>query len=74
MKVTAVVTIDFEADRFDVTDPSIEIVREVALVVAQAIRHQSAAPGVDVRDVRGVILDANGDVLAPIGTPAAVTG
>ncbi len=71
MRVTAVIAIPFDVDRFDDGDPSIEVVRAVVAEVAQAIRHQTAASGISIGAVTASIHDLAGAplVTVPIATP-----
>lgn len=71
MKVTAVVAVSFEVDRFEDGDPSVEVVRAVVAEVAQAIRHRSTANGVSIGTVTASIHDLAG--AAPSQIPVSPT-
>lgn len=64
MKVTAVITIDFDVDRFEDGDPSVEVVRSVVIEVAQAVRHQTSASGVAIGAVNATLIDPSRSVIA----------
>lgn len=69
MKVTAVIAISFEVERFDAGDPSVVVVTDVVAEVAQAMRHRTTAGGVSVGAVTASIHDLNAMLLATVPVP-----